>query len=84
MTYSLYFYRADGSLKLTTNFFVGEDEVFSDALADALYIEQELYPLRRNWREELARSGETVFTYCGTEFVRVNNYGALSIHVYDL
>ena len=38
MTYSLYFYRADGSLKLSTNFFVGEDEVFSDALADALYI----------------------------------------------
>ena len=84
MTYALYVYRADGSLKLATNFFVGEDEIFFDAIADALYIEQELYPLNRNWREELARSGETVFTYYGTEFVRVNNYGALGIHVYDL
>lgn len=84
MTYAFYFYHADGSLKLATNFFVGEDGIFFDAIADALYIEQELYPLHRNWREELVRSGETVFTYYGTEFVRVNNYGALGIHVYDL
>ena len=84
MTYVLYFYRADGSLKFAANFSAKEDEVFFDVLADALYIEQELYPLHRNWREELARSGKTVFTYYGTEFVRVNNCGALGIYVYDL
>lgn len=84
MNRTIYFYRADKTLKFSAMFSVKEDERPLDALADALYIEQELVPFHANWRAELIYDCETIFTYCGTEFARVVDYGALGVHVYDL
>lgn len=84
MTRTIYFYRADKTLKFSAQFSVKENEMLLDALADALYIEQELVPLHAKWRSELIRNCETIFTYCGTEFVRVTYHGELGVHVYDL
>lgn len=47
-----------------------KDEIFLD-LDDALYIEEELTPTHRNWREELRIYGSTSFDYHGCDHVLV-------------
>lgn len=84
LTRIIYFYRADKTLKSSAVFSVKENEMLLDALADALYIEEELVPFHANWRAELVRDNETIFTYLGEEFVRVTYHGELGVHVYDL
>lgn len=42
-----------------------------DSLEDALYIEHEMTPTSRNWREEMHTAGSTLFDYHGLDPVRV-------------
>lgn len=48
-----------------------EGEAMMDKLEEVLYIMQELTPLHRNWKIDLATCGSCLFTYHQTEVVTV-------------
>lgn len=59
-----------------------DDGKWWNAVEEALYINFELLPMGRYWRQELARGDEVTFTYGGTEFFKLHRRNESTFEIY--
>lgn len=82
--YTVKFFSKDDQRHDFAQFYVDLDhESFLDRLEEVLYIMQELTPVHRNWKRDLATDGVCLFTYHNAELCTVSydwdNSGVITV-----